>query len=186
MTERPSLIVIGTARRRRWRIAAIVGVVLLFAATAAVAIAIWPDRTHHDANASATAGVTPSTRTTASARGPGAAAPPGESTDAPIGLGGAINLRFALRPVSGPPPVRYVFKHPPVAGVLFDVKSGEVLWERHPRLEHPIASLTKMMTALLVAGHDSAADRVKISAKAARTPGSATGLLPRGRKVPLE
>jgi D-alanyl-D-alanine carboxypeptidase len=88
--------------------------------------------------------------------------------------------------VTGPLPVRYRFKHPPLAGILFDVQSGEVLWQRHPRLKHPIASLTKMMTALIVARNDRPAGRVRISAKAAHTPGSATGLLPRGRKVPLE
>lgn len=49
-----------------------------------------------------------------------------------------------------------------------------------------MASLTKMMTALLIAEGDPAADRVMISAKAAHTPGSATGLLPAGRTVPLE
>ena len=52
--------------------------------------------------------------------------------------------------------MRYRFKHPPLAGILFDVKSGQILWERHPALEHPIASLTKMMTALLVAQAESA------------------------------
>src|SRR5262249_7915264 len=93
--------------------------------------------------------------------------------------------RFALKPVIGPLPVQYRFKHPPAAGVLFDLKTGHVLWQRRPRLEHPIASLTKMMTALIVAQDDSPHERVRITRKAAQTPGSATGLLPRGRKVPL-
>jgi serine-type D-Ala-D-Ala carboxypeptidase (penicillin-binding protein 5/6) len=66
------------------------------------------------------------------------------------------------------------------------VKSGQILWQRNPRLEHPIASLTKMMTALLVAQHDPASARVRISRKAAHVSGSATGLLPRGRRVPLQ
>ena len=93
---------------------------------------------------------------------------------------------FALLPVTGPLPVHYRFKHPPVAGILFDVKSGAVLWERNPRLEHPIASLTKMMTALIVANRNRPGEHVLVSRKAAQTPGSATGLLPRGKKVPLE
>src|SRR5262249_23874225 len=89
-------------------------------------------------------------------------------------------------PVTGPLPVRYGFKHPPLAGVLFDLRSGRILWERHPRLEHPIASLTKMMTALMVVNRNRPDERVKITRQAAQTPGSATGLLPRGRRVPLE
>ena len=94
--------------------------------------------------------------------------------------------RFALLPVTGPLPVHYRFKHPPVAGILFDVESGAVLWERNPRLKHPIASLTKMMTALIVANRNRPGEQVLVSRKAAQTPGSATGLLPRGKKVPLE
>ncbi len=82
--------------------------------------------------------------------------------------------------------MHYRFKHPPLAGLLFDVKSGAVLWERKPQLERPIASLTKMMTALMVARTDPPDARVKVSRNAANTQGSATGLLPRGRKVPLE
>jgi D-alanyl-D-alanine carboxypeptidase len=96
-----------------------------------------------------------------------------------------VDPQFVLQPASTPLPVRYRFKHPPLAGILFDVKSGEILWQRNPRLEHPVASLTKMMTALIVAEHDPRGARVKISEKAAHTPGSATGLLPRGKKVPL-
>ena len=90
--------------------------------------------------------------------------------------------RFGLLPVTGPLPVHYRFKHPPVAGILFDVKTGAVLWQRNPRLQHPIASLTKMMTALIVAKTNRPGEHVLVSRKAAQTPGSATGLLPRGNK----
>jgi D-alanyl-D-alanine carboxypeptidase (penicillin-binding protein 5/6) len=96
------------------------------------------------------------------------------------------DARFALEPASEPLPVHYGFKHPPVAGILFDVKTGQVLWERNPGLKRPIASLTKMMTALMVAREDSPDERVRVSRNAAHTQGSATGLLPQGRKVPLE
>ena len=90
------------------------------------------------------------------------------------------------RPSTEPLPVKVHLKRKPAAGVLFDVESGEVLWERHAQVERPIASLTKMMTAILVAEQGAPKDRVAISAKAAHTPGSATGVLPAGRKVPLE
>jgi D-alanyl-D-alanine carboxypeptidase (penicillin-binding protein 5/6) len=156
------------------RIAIVVGLVILFGATAAVAVAIWPDRAGEEDSTSAGAG------RALSVTAPSVTAPDIGTVAIPAAT------RFALRPVTGPPPVRYRFKHPPLAGVLFDVKSGEVLWQRHPRLEHPIASLTKMMTALLVANGDRPGEHVMVSAKAASTPGSATGLLPRGKKVPLE
>src|SRR5258705_9346101 len=45
---------------------------------------------------------------------------------------------------------RVPFKAPPGAGIVFDVESGEVLWRRSPLKRVPIASLTKVMTALLV------------------------------------
>jgi D-alanyl-D-alanine carboxypeptidase (penicillin-binding protein 5/6) len=153
------------------RIAVIAGLIVAFGATAAVAIAIWPDRTGDS---------TPTrTGTPVPAVGGSAGRSLGTSVDPEV-------TRFALQPVAGPLPVHHAFKHPPAAGVLFDVRSGRVLWQRHPRSERPIASLTKMMTALLVARDDSASERVRVSPKAAHTPGSATGLLPRGHKVPLE
>jgi serine-type D-Ala-D-Ala carboxypeptidase (penicillin-binding protein 5/6) len=170
------------------RILAIVGLVLALGVTAAVAIAIWPSRT-------GTGDTTPTSSTqtrTAISRevgGPGKGALPGEgSTDAPTTLRAqrAGDVHFALQPVSGALPVHHPFKHPPAAGILFDVKSGEVLWQRRPRMEHAIASLTKMMTALMVVRDDPPEERVRISRNAAHTAGSATGLLPGGRKVPLE
>ena len=145
------------------RIAAITGLVVVCGATGVIAIAIWPERTAESGSTSTTASQPPPS----------------------LGTSVAPDTRFLLRPADAPLPVHYRLKHPPAAGILFDVKTGEVLWERRPRLERPIASLTKMMTALMVARRSSPGERVKVSAKAAHTPGSATGLLPRGRKVPL-
>jgi D-alanyl-D-alanine carboxypeptidase (penicillin-binding protein 5/6) len=160
------------------RIAIIAGVVLALGVTAVVAVAVWPERTS-DAESSSTArtGVLLGSTQRIKA-GPTITAPDISRTI-------AIS-RFGLLPVTGPLAVRYRFKHPPVAGILFDVKTGAVLWQRNPRLEHPIASLTKMMTALIVADADRPGENVVVSRKAAQTPGSATGLLPRGKKVPLE
>jgi serine-type D-Ala-D-Ala carboxypeptidase (penicillin-binding protein 5/6) len=166
------------------RVAAIAGVLLALGAAAAVAIAVWPDRAGES-------------RTTSTSEGQHASHAgehrPGSELRAkvngPTDIGTAPlppYARFALQPVTGPLPVRYRFKHPPLAGMLFDLKSGEVLWQRNPDLEHQIASLTKMMTALMVARRDPPTGRVRISRNAANTQGSATGLLPRGRKVPLE
>src|SRR5947207_6024854 len=49
-----------------------------------------------------------------------------------------------------PDVVRIHFKHGPRAGLLFDIGSGRVLWRHEPTRTLPIASLTKMMTALIV------------------------------------
>ena len=45
--------------------------------------------------------------------------------------------------------VRLRFKRPPRAGLLVNLDTGEVLWRRNPDRALPIASLTKMMTALV-------------------------------------
>jgi D-alanyl-D-alanine carboxypeptidase (penicillin-binding protein 5/6) len=168
------------------RIAVIGGVLLALGVTAVVAIAIWPERTSdEDANPAREAGTPPVS--TADSAGTTGAVQQAPAVTVPPDIARTIAIsRFGLLPVTGPLPVHYRFKHPPVAGILFDVKSGSVLWQRNPRLEHPVASLTKMMTALLVAKNDRPGEHVLVSRKAAQTPGSATGELPRGKKVPLE
>jgi D-alanyl-D-alanine carboxypeptidase len=49
----------------------------------------------------------------------------------------------------------------------------------------PIASLTKMMTALIVVAHSHLSDRVLITRQAVHFSGSGVGELPLGRRVPL-
>jgi serine-type D-Ala-D-Ala carboxypeptidase (penicillin-binding protein 5/6) len=93
---------------------------------------------------------------------------------------------FALRPAADPPPVQVEFNRAPRAGILFDVDTGEVLWERHPRRELPIASLTKMMTALLIAERHRPSERVQITPEALAYEGSGVGVLPKGKQVKLE
>jgi D-alanyl-D-alanine carboxypeptidase len=174
------------------RIAVILGLLVAFGAVAFIAIAIWPESAGNGETQP-----TGSNRTLATARGPGANGVPGDSSSRSKGATGRLtsdlataerpdDVRFALQPVTGPLPVHYRFKHPPVAGILFDVRTGEVLWQRKPDLQRPIASLTKMMTALMVARTDPPDAHVMVSRNAAHTQGSATGLLPRGEKVPLD
>ena len=55
--------------------------------------------------------------------------------------------------------VKIKFKKPPRSALLFDLDTGRVLWRRDPTRVLPIASLTKMMTALVVV------DRVQPGAK---------------------
>ena len=71
------------------------------------------------------------------------------------------------------------------SGLLFDVRTGTVLWERHPDRTLAIASLTKMMTALVVVEHAKPNDRVLITPAATHYSGSGVGLLPQGKRVPL-
>jgi D-alanyl-D-alanine carboxypeptidase len=72
------------------------------------------------------------------------------------------------------------------SGLLFDVGSGRVLWERELARRLPIASLTKMMTALVVVAHGRPAARVLITRAAVHFSGSGIGLLPLGKRVRLE
>jgi serine-type D-Ala-D-Ala carboxypeptidase (penicillin-binding protein 5/6) len=69
------------------------------------------------------------------------------------------------------------------SGMLFDVRTGEILWERQPNRVLPIASLTKMMTALVVAAHSRPTDRVLITPQAIHFTGSGVGLLPVHKRV---
>jgi D-alanyl-D-alanine carboxypeptidase (penicillin-binding protein 5/6) len=78
------------------------------------------------------------------------------------------------------------FHKQPRAGILVELDSGRVLWQRHPTAVLPIASLTKMMTALLVVRRAHATARVLITKQALAYRGSGVGLLPKGRRVPLE
>jgi D-alanyl-D-alanine carboxypeptidase (penicillin-binding protein 5/6) len=93
--------------------------------------------------------------------------------------------RYSLLPEAAPLPIEHEFADPPQAGLMFDVDTGEILWEHHPDRELPIASLTKMMTAHLIAERHAPDEKVLISADAPKTGGSMVGVLPVGEKVPL-
>ncbi|MFI4984654.1 MAG: D-alanyl-D-alanine carboxypeptidase family protein, partial [Solirubrobacterales bacterium] len=83
-------------------------------------------------------------------------------------------------------PVRVAFHPPPRAGVLFNLSSGRVLWQRNLFTRLPIASLTKMMTALLTVRSAPPDARVLVTEQAVHAGGSKVGLLPLGRHVRLE
>src|SRR3954452_13882738 len=78
------------------------------------------------------------------------------------------------------------FHDPPRAGILFDVTTGEVLWRRNPLTVTPIASLTKIMTALLTVESTRPSDEFRIPKDALNYIGSGVGLLPKGRHVTVE
>jgi D-alanyl-D-alanine carboxypeptidase len=71
------------------------------------------------------------------------------------------------------------------AGLAFDVRSGRLLWRRHPRRRLPMASLTKLMTALLVAERTRRGDSARVPGAVRRARGSLVGGLPVGRRVAL-
>lgn len=65
---------------------------------------------------------------------------------------------------------------PPKAALLFDLERGDVLWSRKPGNRRPIASLTKVMTALVAAGKLDARDKVRVTREAAGQPPVDIGL----------
>jgi serine-type D-Ala-D-Ala carboxypeptidase (penicillin-binding protein 5/6) len=67
--------------------------------------------------------------------------------------------------------------------LLFDLRTGHVLWQRNAGLRLPIASLTKMMTAVLVVAHSKPRDRVLITRQAVHYTGSGVGVLPLNRRA---
>jgi D-alanyl-D-alanine carboxypeptidase (penicillin-binding protein 5/6) len=83
-------------------------------------------------------------------------------------------------------PLIVPFKQPPRSGLLFDIDTGEVLWRRLPARILPIASLTKMMTALIVVQRSAPDDKVRVTKEALAYKGSAVGVLPKGKRVKLE
>ncbi len=82
--------------------------------------------------------------------------------------------------------VKIRFGKAPRAGILFNINTGEVLWQRKPQRKLPIASLTKIMTSFVIAERSSPHERVMITKQAVEFAGSGVGALPRGKKVQLE
>jgi D-alanyl-D-alanine carboxypeptidase (penicillin-binding protein 5/6) len=105
--------------------------------------------------------------------GPAQAADPG---DRPL----------ALALSGGSDPVQVTFKRPPRSGLLFDLDTGQVLWRHQPERVLPIASLTKMMTAILVVDRAPADAKVRVTKEALAYKGSAVGILPKGKRIKLE
>jgi serine-type D-Ala-D-Ala carboxypeptidase (penicillin-binding protein 5/6) len=92
---------------------------------------------------------------------------------------------YGIAPAPTAEEVAVKLKLPLRSGLLFDVNTGQVLWQKNPTRALPIASLTKMMTALLVASKAKPSDRVLITRDVLHYTGSGVGLLPKGKRVPL-
>jgi serine-type D-Ala-D-Ala carboxypeptidase (penicillin-binding protein 5/6) len=109
----------------------------------------------------------------------------------------APSTRAAPSPLSGETPVPHIrlsgvqafrmrFSKPPRAALVFDVSTGDALGSLRPLKRLPMASLTKIMTALLVTEHAGPNERVRITPDTLRYQGSGVGVLPKGRRVRLE
>ena len=158
----------GGRRRRRRRAPAVLALVLLLAAATAAALVV--DRRGGKE----------------SAREAPRQAPGGLDDLEPLAGGGTAPSPLAVRLEHGGDPVRARFKRMPRSGLLFDVDTGRVLWRHRPARVLPIASLTKMMTALMVADRLGPRTRVPITREALRYQGSGVGMLPRGKRIRTE
>jgi D-alanyl-D-alanine carboxypeptidase len=152
----------GGRRRRRWK--GRIAFLLIAAATfGALAIAFGDKETPRPA--------------------PAADTPLVDSGPAPLAGGGTAPSPLAVRLSDPRDAVSIDFKKPPRSGLLFDLDTGRVLWRREPSRVLPIASLTKIMTALVVHDRVPEGAKARISRNALRYTGSGVGLLPRGKRV---
>jgi D-alanyl-D-alanine carboxypeptidase len=166
---------VARSRRRRQRqTLAATTLALAIAATLGVMALAGSERSH---------GRGVPTRHSARGRLATAPSPPARS---PIGLPlGHPPLTLGL----GDPAADLVhapFHTPPRAGLLFNLSTGQVLWQRNPDLRLHIASLTKMMTALLTVTSAPADAPVLVTREAVNASGSKVGILPLGKRVRLE
>ena len=103
---------------------------------------------------------------------------------------GPVQAATGTRPLTvrleRPDRIHVRFKHPPRSGLLVDLDTGEVLWRHSPTRVLPMASLTKMTTALLVTERLQGSDKAKVTKEALAYKGSGVGVLPRGRRVKVE
>ena len=90
-------------------------------------------------------------------------------------------LTLALTGV--PDAVQIRFGRQPRSGLLFDLDTGRVLWRKDPTRILPIASVTKIMTALVVADRVPPGSKVRITKEALAYEGSGVGLLPKNKWV---
>lgn len=158
----------GRRRRRRRRVPVLLALAALLAALAVGGLDVrdlLPDRSPPTA-----------------ATGP-EPAPLVEEPPLPAAGGGTAPNPLAVRLEDPRDEVRVRFRRPPRSALLFDLDTGRVLWRRNPTRPLPIASLTKMMTALVVTDRVAPGARIRISKAALRYSGSGVGVLPLGKRI---
>ena len=167
----PYTLLQGGRRRRRRRGGAVLAVILL-------ALVVWLLLASRAGDPRTTTG-TDKQRS----------APPAALLDtgtAPLAGGGTAPSPLAVRLEDPRDAVHVDFRKPPRSGLLFDVDTGRVLWRQRPERVLPIASLTKMMTALVVVDRVGPKAKVKITKEALTYTGSGVGLLPRGKRIAVD
>jgi serine-type D-Ala-D-Ala carboxypeptidase (penicillin-binding protein 5/6) len=177
---------VASRRRRRRRAVFTVAILLALAAAVVVMAFAGPGAAresttaaHRRSNAHAPTATLPVARTPTAALG--------GATRSPIGLP-LGKPALALKGIGNPAedPVHPPFHEQPHAGILFNLDTGQVLWQHNAYTRLRIASLTKMMTALLTVTSAPADAPVLITKEAVDMPGSKVGVLPLGKHVKLE
>jgi D-alanyl-D-alanine carboxypeptidase (penicillin-binding protein 5/6) len=166
----PSHVFQGGRKRKRRRWPARLAVLVVIACGAAAAVLLTPGR---EPASPRPAAQTPESRLA-------------DGAPAPLAGGGTAPSPLSVRLDDPRDLVALRFKHPPLSGLMFDLDTGRVLWRRDPTRVLPIASLTKMMTALLVARRVPPGSKVRITRQALSYKGSGVGLFRRGRRVGVE
>jgi serine-type D-Ala-D-Ala carboxypeptidase (penicillin-binding protein 5/6) len=164
-------------RRRRRRISILAGFALVILAAGVLTIALSKSGGHGSASASTPASKRPHAATAATAT------PAHSASGLPL-----AEPALALHGIGSPEQdsVHIAFHAPPRAGVLFNLDTGQVLWQRNAFTRVRIASLTKMMTALLTVRTSRPNAHVLITKAAVNSAGSKVGVLPLGKHVRLE
>jgi serine-type D-Ala-D-Ala carboxypeptidase (penicillin-binding protein 5/6) len=155
------------------------GALALAIVAALVVVALAKSHTSHGSTAAATP------RTHAAQAGHAARSAAAAVSQIGLPLGKPV---FPLSGIATPQqdPIQIAFANPPRAGVLFNLSTGQVLWQRNPYRRLRIASLTKMMTALLTVKAAPADAHVLVTRQAVEAAGSKVGVLPLGKHVRLE
>jgi D-alanyl-D-alanine carboxypeptidase (penicillin-binding protein 5/6) len=109
-----------------------------------------------------------------------------DSGTAPLAGGGTAPSPLAVALDDPRDAVALRFKRPPRSGLLFDIDTGQVLWRHRPERVLPIASLTKLMTALVAVDRLPERSRVLITKEALAYTGSGVGLFKKGRRIAVD
>jgi D-alanyl-D-alanine carboxypeptidase (penicillin-binding protein 5/6) len=157
----------GGRRRRRRRWPAVLAVLALLGAGVAAGVELAPEREPSPPQRSE----------------PVEQPPLAEDGPAPLAGGGTAPSPLSVRLDDPRDAVTLRFKRPPRSGLLFDLDTGRVLWRRDPTRVLPIASLTKMMTALIVVRRVEPGEKVRITRAALSYRGSGVGMFRRGRRI---
>jgi D-alanyl-D-alanine carboxypeptidase len=158
----------GGRRRKRRRWPGVLAMMVLIGVGVAIGLTVAPK---------------PEPKPPVRAATPTVEAPLTDSGPAPLAGGGTAPSPLSVRLDDPRDLVRLRFKHPPRSGLMFDLDTGQVLWRHDPTRVLPIASLTKMMTAVLVAKRIPPGAKVKITKAALSYKGSGVGMFRLGRRV---